>query len=188
MLGETSSAPHAPLEVLHLISVGILPNGTLDRLAAGLAAPLRASCRVERQVLDPAFAADASRGQTYSTALLARLAAAHPPPGHVLLGVTSLDLFVPILTFVFGEAQLSGPCAVVSTHRLRDEFYGLTPDPAAVDRRLLIEALHEFGHTQGLRHCPDWSCPMASAHTIEALDLKQPRFCGDCASRLATAR
>ena len=29
-------------------------------------------------------------------------------PGARLLAVTSVDLYVPVLTFVFGEAQLSG--------------------------------------------------------------------------------
>jgi predicted Zn-dependent protease len=30
------------------------------------------------------------------------------PPGANILGVTDVDLFVPVLTFVFGEAQVSG--------------------------------------------------------------------------------
>jgi len=53
---------------------------------------------------------------------------------------------------------LAGPAAVVSTHRLRDEYYGLPPREEAVSQRLFKELLHELGHTQGLRHCTDWRC------------------------------
>lgn len=173
------------MQTIHLLAVGSVPNGTLDRLAAGLAGALRVSCRVEKAVLDPGFAADVERGQYYSTAILARMLSTNPPAGHVMLGVTTLDLYVPILTFVYGEAQVSGPCALVSGYRLREEYYGLPEDAAAYDRRLLIEALHEIGHTQGLRHCQDWSCAMASSHSIETLDLKRTGYCGGCAARMA---
>ena len=71
--------------------------------------------------------ATAMRNQYYSTAILQSMQPL-ARPGARLLAVTSLDLYVPVLTFVFGEAQLSGSCAVVSLHRLREEFYGL---PAA---------------------------------------------------------
>ncbi|MBI4462937.1 MAG: archemetzincin, partial [Acidobacteria bacterium] len=64
-----------------------------------------------------------------------------------LLGITALDLYVPVLTFVFGEAQLSGRCALVSAHRLREEFYGLPPSNDLFHERLVKEAVHELGHT-----------------------------------------
>ena len=80
------------------------------------------------------------------------------------LGVTVGDLYVPLLTFVFGEAQVDGSCATVSTARLRKEFYGLPADEALLRERLLKESLHELGHTFGLRHCADWRCVMASSY------------------------
>jgi hypothetical protein len=108
-----------------------------------------------------------------------------PDPESRLLGVTSLDLYIPTLTFVFGEAQLRGPCAVVSIHRLRQEFYGLPRDPRLAADRLLKEAVHELGHTLGLRHCDDYHCAMAPSHAVEWIDLKSPRLCPDCQSRVA---
>jgi hypothetical protein len=73
-----------------------------------------------------------------------------------LLAVTERDLFIPVLTFVFGHAQLGGRVAVISLARLRQEFYGL-PRIASLffSSALLKEALHEAGHTFGLVHCPD---------------------------------
>ena len=50
--------------------------------------------------------------------------------------------------------------------------------------RLAKEALHELGHTLGLRHCDDWRCAMASSHAVERLDLKEAQYCRQCAQRL----
>ncbi len=130
--------------------------------------------------MDAAFAYTAQRGQYWSTAILERLATT-TDGSYRVLGVTPVDLFVPVLTFVFGEAQLTGVCAVVSYSRLTEEVYGLPPHPESVADRLLKEAVHELGHTFGLRHCDDWRCVMASSHSVERLDTKTASFCQDCA-------
>ena len=101
-----------------------------------------------------------------------------------VLGVTSVDLYIPILTFVFGEAQMGGPCAVVSTHRLAQELYGLPADPDALAERLLKEAVHEIGHTLDLTHCEDYACAMAPSHAVEWIDLKQATLCEQCQARV----
>lgn len=92
-----------------------------------------------------------------------------------------MDLYIPVLTFVFGEAQLTNGGAVVSTHRLRQEFYGLPADSDLLHDRLLKESLHELGHTYGLRHCPDYTCVMSSSNGVERVDLKSADFCPLCA-------
>ena len=96
------------------------------------------------------------------------------------LGVTCVDLYVPILTFVFGEAEVGGARAVVSFHRLRQEFYGLPGNPELERERLLKEAVHELGHTLELTHCDDYRCAMAPSHSVEWIDLKESVFCPDC--------
>jgi archaemetzincin len=100
-----------------------------------------------------------------------------------VLGVTPVDLYIPILTFVFGEAQLGGKCSLVSYARLRQEFYGLPADVNLLARRLLIESVHELGHTLELHHCDDYRCVMSSSHAVEWIDLKEQRFCHECATR-----
>jgi len=152
----------------------------LDDLAAELARIFQVSCHVHEEPFLADSAYDPRRNQYYSTALLQRMQPLANDPQAAWLGVTSLDLFVPILTYLFGEAQLGGRCAVVSLHRLREEFYGLPPNDGLLRSRLVKESVHELGHTLGLRHCRDWQCVMASTHDVERLDLKGEEYCASC--------
>jgi archaemetzincin len=173
---------------IHLIPLG---NGAaapgldlLEHLAATLARTFHTACRIRPEHIDVSFAADERRQQYFSTAILQQLEIA-ASGGVRVLGVTSCDLYVPVLTFVFGEAQLDGDCAVVSTARLREEFYGLPPSETLLRERLVKEAAHELGHTFGLKHCSDWRCVMASSHGVERLDVKTAEFCRSCRQPIA---
>lgn len=152
----------------------------LDDLAAELARIFQVSCHVHEEPFPADFAYDPRRDQFYSTVLLQRMQSLASDPQSAWLAVTGLDLFIPILTYLFGEAQLGGRCAIVSLHRLRDEFYGLPPNPDLLLQRLVKESTHELGHVLGLRHCLDWQCVMASTHDIERLDLKGEEYCPSC--------
>jgi len=140
--------------VIQLLGIDVAAD-VLGDLAAQLAPIFRIPCQVRPERLDVAFARHRMRNQYFSTAILQAM---QPliEPGARLLAVTSVDLYVPVLTFVFGEAQLTGACAVVSLHRLREEFYGLPPREDLLRERLVKESVHELGHTFGLRHCDDW--------------------------------
>lgn len=160
----------------------------LDDLATELARIFQVSCHVHEESLSVDFAHDPPRGQYHSTAILQRLESLVSDSQVQVLGVTGLDLFIPILTFVFGEAQLGGRCALVSMHRLREEFYGLPPHDGLLWSRLVKESVHELGHTLGLRHCRDWQCAMASTHDVERLDLKGEEYCQACLAAVSLAR
>ena len=88
--------------------------------------------------------------------------------------------FVPVLSFVFGQAQLGGPAALVSVARLDQSFYGLPPRRSLLVDRTLKTVLHELGHTCGLVHCSDRTCAMALATNVAQLDAKEPRYCESC--------
>ncbi len=175
------------MKLLSLVPVGNVPHSHMEILAEGLAPILRVACSIYSQPLEVDFAYDALRGQYLSTAILKRLLKTSAKESWRLLGVTDADLYIPILTFVFGEAQL-GPAdaraAVVSTHRLRQEFYGLPTAPAILADRALKESLHEIGHTLGLRHCAEYRCVMSSSPSVERIDLKAAQFCDSCATLL----
>jgi len=172
---------------IELLPLGDIGRSQIDDLAKSLSRELRCTCEVLAGALDISPSWNASRGQYHSTQILARMGAQTPRSTNRLLGITAVDLYIPILTFVFGEAQLNGRLAVVSTHRLRQEFYGLPADDTLLRDRLLKEAVHELGHTFGLTHCDDTECAMAPSHGVEWIDLKTSRFCLNCASALDRA-
>ena len=125
------------------------------------------------------------RRQYYSTALLQELMRGIRDDAFRVLGITDVDLFVPQLNFVFGEAAVDGRAGVISLCRLRPEFYGQAPNEELFAERAVKEAVHELGHTLGLRHCSNPGCVMRFSNSIEDTDRKSVRFCGDDALRLA---
>ena len=169
---------------LQLLPVGKVDGGLLRALAPELAAAFGVQCEIFRDPLDPEFAYHSERQQYHSSQILYRMQDYATPGSWRILGVTSSDLFIPILTFVFGEAQIGGPCALVSSHRLRQDFYGLPPDPNLLAERLLKESIHELGHTMQLMHCDDYSCAMAASHAVEWIDVKDATFCDGCRLRI----
>jgi archaemetzincin len=167
---------------IHILPIGPgVSIGLLDDLAASLARLFRISCHVQDHAeVNAAFALDSRRNQYHATSILRRIRDLEPDEDVRVIGVTRVDLFVPILTFVFGEAELGGRCAVVSLQRLDERFYGLPARAGLLRDRLIKEAVHELGHTYGLRHCEDWRCVMTSSHAVDRLDIKSANFCRDC--------
>jgi archaemetzincin len=126
---------------------------------------------------------DDSRAQYNSTEILRQLLEL-PQNGSKILGITSVDLFVPVLTYVFGEAQLDGIASVVSTYRLDNVIYGLPADPVIFYERVLKEAVHELGHSFGLYHCRNLDCAMHASTAVEDIDVKGVFLCDDCRKQI----
>jgi archaemetzincin len=172
--------------------LGLLPLGDVapedldevERVAAG-----RLACRVRRlpPLEPPAAAHDRRRGQWDATCLLREALGRCPPDAARLLAVTDRDIFIPVLTFVFGQAQLAGPGALLSLARLRPQYHGGAPDRGLFTARLRKETVHELGHTLGLTHCADRGCVMALSVNVAGIDRKREDFCRSC-GRLAADR
>ncbi len=169
---------------LQLLPIGELDRRLLEELRARMRRVFRVPCDVLEGAMSVEFAYHPERRQYHSSEILARMQDHVQPDCWRLLGVTAVDLYIPILTFVFGEAQLGGRCSLVSLHRLRQEFYGLPADPEMLHERLLKEAVHELGHTMELTHCDDYGCVMSASHSVEWIDLKEPHLCEVCHSRV----
>ncbi|HWR34418.1 MAG TPA: archaemetzincin family Zn-dependent metalloprotease [Clostridia bacterium] len=166
---------------LHLLPIGKSDPDMMGWLRQELIELFRVPCRILEPGLDPQFSYHPERDQYHSSEILARMQEYVTARSWRVLGITPVDLYIPILTFVFGEAQMGGPCSVVSSYRLRQEFYGLPSDRDLLGRRLLTEAVHELGHTLQLTHCDDYNCVMAASHAVEWIDLKDFLFCSQCA-------
>jgi archaemetzincin len=175
------------MKLLHLLPIGNIDDGLLKDLRPAVEETFRVPCDVMKVRLNPDFAFHGERQQYHSSEILQRMQTYLTADSWRMLGVAAVDLYIPILTFVFGEAQMGGPCAVVSAHRLRQEFYGLPPDPNLFRQRTLKEAVHELGHTVQLTHCDDYRCAMAPSHAVEWIDLKESTLCSACRSVVTPA-
>jgi len=165
---------------IQLLPYGSVPSELLTELRKGLSRVFAVPCEALPPEPHPTFAFNVTRQQYLSTEILAQIVKRQPPDSLRILGVTQVDLYIPILTFVFGEAQLCGSCALVSAHRLQQEFYGLPANQVLAHERLLKEAVHELGHTLNLAHCEDYQCVMSPSHGVERIDLKRNEFCSAC--------
>jgi archaemetzincin len=165
---------------LQLLPIGNIDDGLLRDLCPIIEETFCIPCNVVPVRLDPEFAFHGERQQYHSSEILRRMQSLLTPNSWRMLGVAAVDLYIPILTFVFGEAQMGGPCAVISAQRLRQEFYGLPPDDELFRQRVIKEAVHEVGHTLNLVHCDDYRCVMASSHAVEWIDLKGSKLCPAC--------
>ncbi len=172
---------------LQILPVGEVDLQLLEWLGQALHDKFRVPPEILSPALDPGFALHAERQQYHSSEILGAMQRYVNSNTWRLVGITQLDLYIPILTFVFGEAQLGGKSAVVSYHRLQQEFYGLPADIDLLANRLLVESVHELGHTLRLTHCHDYQCAMASSHAVEWIDIKDSGFCEECLARALQA-
>jgi archaemetzincin len=134
--------------------------------------------KIKPLLKDVDFALDLDRQQHYSTIILERIAGLAPSSAIKILAITKVDLFIPILTHVYGEAQLGGKACIVSTHRLNEGLGTSVTD--IFYQRVVKEAIHELGHTFNLRHCRDQTCNMHYCRSIKDVDRKSDQLCRYC--------
>jgi archaemetzincin len=161
-------------------------DALLEAVQRAVARVYRVQAVPYRHADRPTHAIDLRRGQHSSTAILTWLVGRAAPGGRIL-ALTDADLFIPVLTFVYGEAQLGGTAAVVSTARLAAESGRRAPDSVVVDR-VVKECVHELGHTFGLLHCDTPACVMRRSMNLIDVDAKRVELCRPCEGRLLGCR
>lgn len=166
--------------ILAVQPVGAVEDAVLREVGDCARQAFAMPVRFEAAQGPPAYAWNPQRRQYSSFEIMRRLAAGKYEGASRVLGLTPYDLFIPALTFVFGQAQLDGRVALVSLARLKQEFYGLPPDEELLRLRLRKEVVHELGHTLGLIHCPASYCAMRLSTSILHVDVKQDRLCEAC--------
>lgn len=172
------------MENILLIPIGAVDSGILDSTAGALREVFGCEAMSGKSQPVPPETYDARRRQYASHRILKILEPLKPDRHTILLGVIDLDLYVPQLNFVFGEADPAAGVAIIALPRLRQEFYGLKPDRVIFLLRAAKEAIHELGHLQGLDHCPDPGCVMHFSNSLRDTDVKEARFCAACRESL----
>ena len=170
-----------------LAAAGVVDGEALNAAQECIDRVLGATVRRVGPLPEPMYAFDSARGQYSSTLILRDAIARRPADAGKFLVVTERDIFIPMLSFVYGQAQLGGAVAILSLARLRQEFYGLAPNRGLFLTRVRKETLHELGHTYGLTHCEDAGCTMALSTDVGQLDVKGGEFCSGCAILLREA-
>jgi archaemetzincin len=162
--------------------LGDVAGETMEELRNKVEGVFRCPVEIGAGLDDLAQAYTREREQYLSSKLLVALGKAERD-GRVV-GITDVDLYVPRLNFVFGEADTTSGTAVVSLHRLKPEYYGSSPDEALFLERATKEIVHELGHTFGLRHCSNPRCVMHFSNSLADTDVKEAHFCSECHPRI----
>ncbi|MBU8911875.1 MAG: archaemetzincin family Zn-dependent metalloprotease [Desulfobacterales bacterium] len=166
------------MDTIIVSPIGDIPPWMSDTIAKDAGKFFGFNARVEKVLDDIFFAYDATRNQYHSTIILEKLAKNAPDGCIKIIAVTKEDLFIPILTHVYGEAQLGGKACIISIARL---VAGLEVEIADKGcKRIVKEAIHELGHTFDLRHCEDEMCIMHYCRRLDDVDRKSSQFCRYC--------
>lgn len=170
---------------IYLVPIGQVDLEVLSALCPPLQERFGYPCEVASGLELPPGAYHPRRAQYHAPAFLESLRTLALPHVVRVLGVTGVDLYVPELNFVFGQAEFPGQVAVISLCRLRPQFYGLGLDQKLLGERALKEAVHELGHTFGLAHCPRPTCVMHFSNSLLDTDHKGSDFCLACRRKLS---
>jgi archaemetzincin len=172
------------LENITLISFGYFDQEILEMIVPDISREFSFPVRTKSGNLDLSEFYDPSRRQYNGTALLNKIDNEFATDSAKTLGLFNIDLFIPILTYIFGQAFLNGRIGIVSIYRLSNEKYGIKTDHKILLERFRKEAIHELGHMFGLIHCIDPLCVMRSSTYVEDIDQKSHALCPICKMQL----
>jgi archaemetzincin len=169
------------------MSLGETPPLVPKIVAAHISAYYNLEARVLPPREHPAYAFDRQRLQYNAGTILSTIGAIPSEGCLKIVGILSVDIFVPIFKHVYGEARQGGRHAIVSLYRLGP----LRNDPAAATDRLYERAakvaLHELGHLFNLEHCDDPGCLMHFSGILDDLDSLSFNLCRYCRTYLKDA-
>ncbi|MCF6158794.1 MAG: hypothetical protein E3K32_09525 [wastewater metagenome] len=170
-------------QLLSIIPFGSVRKELLELLQIELANTFGLGVRIFKEQATPHYAFSAKRNQYHSTEILEKLRQVRIED-ELILGVADVDLYVPELNFVFGEADIFSGVCIISLVRLRQKYYGLPENEKLFFERAVKEAIHEIGHTYRLGHCKDPKCIMHFSNSIQDTDRKGPGFCNTCKTKI----
>ena len=166
------------------VSFGLFDREFLEKISDAVAREYNCTVVIKDAYVDISVHYDPARRQYNGDHLLKLVHAMQFDESPKVIGLFNVDLFIPILTYIFGQAQLGGRSGIASMYRLSNERYGIANDDAVLLERFKKEIIHELGHMFGLIHCHTPTCVMHSSTYVEDIDQKEQQLCGKCREKL----
>lgn len=167
-----------------LVSYGHFENEFLSVIAEAITNEYMLPVGCEESHIDLSKYYDPSRRQYDANKLLKEIDSNTSPETIKTIGLFRVDLFIPILSYIFGQAFLNGRSGIASMFRLKNELYGMEPNEPLLLERFKKIIIHELGHAFGLKHCYTASCVMLSSTYVEDIDQKNANLCFKCRSEI----
>ncbi|MEA3558055.1 MAG: archaemetzincin family Zn-dependent metalloprotease [Candidatus Thermoplasmatota archaeon] len=158
-------------------------EGVIDHIKEKVAQVFHVDVVKGQNILIDKKAYDRDREQYLTYPIFQDLDEIKRRPHDLLLAVVDVDLFIPELDYIFGQAKSKLKIAMISIKRLDPAFLG-EKDKELLKERTLKESIHEIGHLLGSKHCPNRNCVMHFSNCLEDTDRKGFGFCTGCEMRL----
>lgn len=168
------------MQKITLITLNNIDSSFLSQIADTVGMEFQRPVEILHEQIDLIEFYDPARRQYNGSELLKTVDRMKPEKALKSIGLLNVDIFIPILTYIFGQAYLNGATGIASMYRLKNEHYGLKSDDKLLLSRFKKVIIHELGHTFGLQHCHIPSCVMRSGVYVEDLDQKNSSFCNSC--------
>jgi archaemetzincin len=168
------------LQSITLISFGYFEEIVLNEVAEAVHHELTYPVFIKEGHLDISEFYDPTRRQYNGNKLLTEVDTLYSSDKDITIGLFNVDLFIPILTYIFGQAYLNGRTGIASSYRLSNERYGMKQNEKYIVERFKKEVIHELGHALGLIHCHVPDCVMRSSTYVEDIDQKGSELCLKC--------
>ncbi len=172
------------MQQINLISFGQFDVDFVQKIAGAVSHDFFYDVSIREGRLDLTDFFDPTRRQYNANELLRKVDSLYGDHVVKSFGLFNVDLFIPILTYIFGQAFLGGRTGIASTYRLSNDRYGLANKKETLLDRTIKEVNHELGHTFGLIHCHVPGCVMTSSTYVEDIDQKEAHLCTSCRSHL----
>ena len=167
-----------------LVTFGFFEQDFLEYIVKAVQSEFSCTVNLREGRIDLGDYYDPARRQYNGNTLLKIVDSMSFPDSVKILGLFNVDLFIPILTFIFGQAFLNGRSGIASVYRLSNERYGMPKNEQLLIDRTKKEVIHELGHTFGLIHCDNPICVMRSSTYLEDVDQKRQNLCHNCKAKL----
>ena len=166
------------------VSFGLFDREFLEKISDAVAREYNCTVVIKDAYVDISIHFDPTRRQYNGDKLLQMVHSMQFDESSKVVGLFNVDLFIPILTYIFGQAQLGGRSGIASMYRLSNERYGIKNNDTVLLDRFKKEVIHELGHMYGLIHCHTSTCVMRSSTYVEDIDQKEEQLCGKCREKL----